>query len=98
MKIYNLCDDNDSWQLIKDGYNRHSSPTECRKRFKYFYVILKDDCLLHHKLDGPALYHTQAGVSYYINGYWIGKNTYWNHPDVLAYKYLQEHPELKGFL
>lgn len=61
-----------------------------------------------HRLDGPAYIYVPEGYAeYWIDGKLIAFSTstdiyspekYWNHPDVVAYKYLKEHPELQGFI
>lgn len=50
-----------------------------------------------HRLDGPAsLYKNKQ--SFYINNIKYLEKDYWKRPEVIEYKYLQEHPELKAFI
>lgn len=51
-----------------------------------------------HRLDGPAIEYSDGGKSYYINDIAYEEENYWKHPDVLAFKYLKEHPELEAFV
>lgn len=58
-----------------------------------------------HRLDGPAVSHRYKSnpkiilkSNYYIDGVFFHKEEYWNHPEVIRYKYLNEHPELEGFV
>jgi len=51
----------------------------------------------YHRLDGPASLHLNE-EGYWINGFCIAPTKYWEHPDVKAFKYLKEHPELESFL
>lgn len=52
---------------------------------------------LYHRLDGPAIVLTY-GEYYHINGIKYSEKNYWKHPEVLKFKYLQEHPELEAFV
>lgn len=99
MRVYNLCDDFDNQDLISNGYNVHASALECRKLFYFYFAYIKNDVLVYHRLDGPALHYcANLEPSFYINGKYFSKIDYWNQPEVLEYKYLQKHPELAGFI
>lgn len=50
-----------------------------------------------HRLDGPA-YEYGFSKTYYINGVYYDEKEYWKHPEVLKFKYLQEHPDLEAFV
>lgn len=52
----------------------------------------------YHRLDGPAYEEANSYKRYYINDVSYEEEEYWNHPDVLAFKYLKKHPELKAFV
>lgn len=51
-----------------------------------------------HRLDGPAVEGLPYERSYHINGICYAEKDYWNHPEVLKFKYLKEHPELEAFV
>lgn len=49
-----------------------------------------------HKIDGPASNDTPN--NYAIDNIYYHEKEYWNHPEVIAFKYLKEHPELQAFI
>lgn len=98
MKFYNLCDEEEN-KLFKMNISYASSIRKyddmCNE-FLYFYV--DSDCIAA-RLDGPAFQYKDSLVKkFLINHEYISEEDYWNHPDVIAYKYLKEHPELDAFI
>lgn len=84
MKIHNLCDSN------SDFYDEDTHSV-----YEYFYV---DDYHCLHRLDGPVFKKLDTGfIGYYIDGIDFNEKDYYNHPEVLKYKYLQQHPEMEAF-
>lgn len=77
---------------IKGTFIIHNEgePARTTKNNTYYY---HNDLL--HRLDGPADNYYNL---YYIFGTNYSEIAYWNHPEVLKYKYLQEHPELQAFI
>lgn len=100
MKIYNLCDDNE--YIL---YKNLRSPTHpgvgwrARADFKIMYQhFFVNEKGFHHRLDGSSIKYYNHIEQYFINNFLYSKDHYWNHPDVIAYKYLKEHPELEAFV
>lgn len=88
-KIINLCD-------LK--YNKYITTT-----YKYFFVLQYEydnsvNPIVCHKIDGAAVEDFKGKKEYYLLGIEYSEENYWNHSDVIRHKYLQEHPELEGFL
>lgn len=48
-----------------------------------------------HRLDGPA-YMSSGDPVYFINGICYTYEQYWQHPDVLKYKMLEEAKSMLG--
>ena len=82
--------------FIKDTdilHNEGEPAVEYNNDTKVWYQHDKE-----HRLDGPAVEYPDGGKFYYIDEIVYRESDYWNHPDVLAYRYLKEHPELEGFV
>lgn len=112
MKLYNLCMREDYDEFINkypdstDDFRVDEFTSYC-ETFYYFYVrgfnISNRDVL--YRLDGPTykvkeekLFLNEEQISFMINGIGVEGEEYWKHPDVIAYMYLKDHPELEGFV
>lgn len=62
----------------------------------YHIVYRQHDKL--HRLDGPAIILFYNTKEFFIEDIEFSEEEYWRHPDVLAFKYLKEHPELEAFV
>lgn len=51
-----------------------------------------------HRLDGPVIEYANGAKYYCVGNVSYNEKDYWNHPNVLAFKYLKEHPELEAFV
>lgn len=96
-KIYNLCN-KEEYLLYKKN-----NPEIDVDRFEYFigrflYFYSNDLCYAH-RLDGPAFEYKENNLKkFLINREYISEEDYWKLPDVLAFKYLKDHPELEAFI
>lgn len=84
------------WWIIKDTniiHNEGEPAVEYQGGTKYWYQHHKK-----HRLDGPAIEWANNIKEYCIYNFPYEEEYYWKHPDVLAYQYLKEHPELEGFI
>lgn len=98
MRFYNLCDEKEN-ELFRVN-NPHAfgvrDHDDMCNEFLYYYV---DDSCVAARLDGPAFqYKDNSTKRFLINYGYVSEYDYWKHPDVIAYRYLQEHPELEGFI
>lgn len=67
----------------------------------------KDGCMEYrinsklHRLDGPAFIKKDLNgrlyEEFFVNGFYVKRSEYRNHPDVITYQYIKKHPELKAF-
>lgn len=80
---------------IKGTYILHNEGEPAYETINAYKSWYQNDLL--HRLDGPAVEHGNDRQDYYINNFYYKEKDYWKHPDVLAFKYLQEHPELRAF-
>lgn len=62
---------------------------------KYRWYI-KGTHLLHNE-GKPAIEYANGAKYYCVGNVSYNEKDYWNHPNVLAFKYLKEHPELEAF-
>lgn len=96
MKLHNACDVNDEFfSKGTEGLYKYyyGLPNMVRVRYKG-----NEKGFGAHRLDGPAC-ETLDGIKYYlIQDYFYSEKDYWNHPDVIAYAYVKEHPELEAFV
>lgn len=102
MKIYNLCDQKDFIEFKRKFPNYYVS-TSFDVHFEYYYLIGIDDMGMPiYRLDGPTCKRRLDGEILFVininNGVLFSEKEYWEHPDVKAYAYLKEHPELEGFV
>lgn len=103
-KIYNICNKSDYDFCRK----KTKKPIGYGNFFSLLYDYFKDNYKCYfineeerlHNLNGPAVKRRLTKeVYYYINGNQIySEEDYWKHPDVIAYQYLKEHPELESFI
>lgn len=98
MKFYNICN-KEEYELFKINtsytYDVRNYDDMCNE-FLYYYV---DIGCIAARLDGPAFQYKDGLVKrFLINHDYLSEEDYWKHPDVIAYRYLQEHPELEGFV
>ena len=91
MKSYNLC--------VKEDYlclnYKNNNNFYYVNAYSSYYVNI-DGRL--HRLDGPAVEYKNGRKYYYIDHIPYWEDAYWEHPQVIQYKYLKEHPELEGFI
>lgn len=90
MKSYNLCLKED---FLSVGYG--STNNYYVDRYNSYYVNIDGEL---HRLDGPAIEYKSGSKGYYIHHINYFEEDYWNHPQVIQHKYLQEHPELEAFI
>lgn len=101
MKIYNLCSPIEH-SLAKKEIGKTYYPFEIYDL--EYYMTLYFNYFVNqegrpHRLDGPAAHDFSSKEgSYFIDGASFSKKEYDNHSDVINYRYLKQHPELKAFV
>lgn len=97
MKVYNLCDPKEYDLVVNDFNNKYffSSFSYYQKYYEYYYANIDG---FIHRLDGPAYKCINGPFLFFVHGKILEEEAYWNHPDVIAFKYLKEHPELEAFV
>lgn len=96
-KIYNLCNEEEYKLFNIDNPDVGIGGFEyLQKKFLYCY----SDCSGYfYRLDGPAYELKEDGKQVFYTKYGlVSEEQYWKDPDVIKYKYLKEHPELKAFI
>ena len=100
MKLYNLCNKKEYEECQKlTKFNL----TTFEHLLKTYYFCYVNNLIQSHNLDGPSTqltttFDNMPGLRYYINDKCYDEKDYWNHPDVIQYQYLKQHPELEGFV
>lgn len=74
-------------------HNEGEPAIEYKNRSKFWHQHGK-----LHRLDGPAAEYADGSKCYYVDNILYLKKDYCIHPDVLSFKYLKDHPELKAFV
>lgn len=97
MRAYNLCDPKEFDLLNNNNVNkkRFLNPLKYYQKYYEYYYVNADGII--SRLDGPALKYTNGFLMFVVQGSKIEEEDYCKHPDVLAFKYLKEHPELESF-
>lgn len=67
---------------------------ELEKIYEFYYV---DDRNRGHCLKGPTYIHESIPI-YQVHGINMTYKAFINHPKVIEYQYLLDHPELKAFI
>lgn len=96
LTLYNLCHKDDYYLFNQIASKRRDYAFRFyRDSFKYYYINLEGD---DHCLNGPSAETIEGKIYFYINGLCFPETSYWDHPDVIAYQYIKDHPEMAAFV